>query len=338
MKTKKHAEDLIEILATAIEAGTAPWQRPWACDAEPPTNLATGRVYTGRNVLMLSAVGALKGYSDHRWAGLHQIKAAGGHVRRGEQGHWICIMRNASGGRRRSPEQRSCGDAPPDTDRKTADRGDERSRGSYVYTTYRPVWNAAQCENIPPLEPTDDIAERKLRRVAIGEAYIAGAPVTVDIALSNYAGYRASSDTVMLPLREQFDEPTSFYQTALHELAHATGHPSRLDRGLENNSFGSADYIREELVAEIAAFIAGTAAGLGHGPGDSASYISSWLNGREDVRTALRGAVDEATKAVHLLEIWQTAGRGRPDQDHEPADSPPDTEPPREDRELQAAG
>ena len=96
----KHADDLIEMLATAIEAGTAPWQKPWRCDAKLPENLVTGRTYTGRNLLMLITAGAIADYNDHRWAGFQQIKAAGGHVRRGEHGHWICIMRSCGGGGR----------------------------------------------------------------------------------------------------------------------------------------------------------------------------------------------------------------------------------------------
>ena len=84
---KQHADDLIEMLAKAIEAQSAPWQKPWKCDARLPTNLITGKVYARRNLLMLSTVGALAGYNDHRWAGFQQIKAAGGHVRRGEHGH-----------------------------------------------------------------------------------------------------------------------------------------------------------------------------------------------------------------------------------------------------------
>ena len=64
-----------------------------------PVNLALGNVYSGRNLLMLLATAAMKGYADHRWGGFQQIKAAGGHVRRGEQGHWICIMRTARGSR-----------------------------------------------------------------------------------------------------------------------------------------------------------------------------------------------------------------------------------------------
>ena len=106
-----------------------------------------------------------------------------------------------------------------------------------------------KCENIAPNEETVASAERESQRLAIGEAYLLGTPARVDIAQRNDACYRTVSDEVLLPQREQFDEPVGFYQTALHELAHATGHESRLDRRLNENPFGSARYIREELVA-----------------------------------------------------------------------------------------
>ena len=92
-------------------------------------------------------------------------------------------------------------------------------------------------------------------------------PARVDIRRRNDACYRSRSDEVLLPRREQFDEPVGFYQTALHELAHATEHESRLDRHLDKNRFGSARYIHEELVAEVPAFLASTNADLGHSPG-----------------------------------------------------------------------
>ena len=92
-------------------------------------------------------------------------------------------------------------------------------------------------------------------------------PARVDIRRRNDACYRSRSDEVLLPRREQFDEPVGFYQTALHELAHATEHESRLDRHLDENRFGSARYIREELVTEVPAFLASTNADLGHSPG-----------------------------------------------------------------------
>ena len=84
-------------------------------------------------------------------------------------------------------------------------------------------------------EPAD---EGEHRRILAGEAYFAGTPARVDIRRRNDACYRSRSDEVLLPRREQFDEPVGFYQTALHELAHATEHESRLDRHLDENRFG----------------------------------------------------------------------------------------------------
>ena len=60
-QAKKHADDLIDMLATAIEAQSAPWQKPWKCDARLPANLITSKVYTGRNLLMLTTVRATEG-------------------------------------------------------------------------------------------------------------------------------------------------------------------------------------------------------------------------------------------------------------------------------------
>ena len=101
---QKHADDLIDTLIDAIEADNAPWARPWKCDDRLASNLVTGQQYHGRNLLMLVTPGTRKGYTDHRWAGFQQIKAAGGHVRRGEHGEWICIMREVRGSKTRRRE------------------------------------------------------------------------------------------------------------------------------------------------------------------------------------------------------------------------------------------
>ena len=223
----KHADDLIEMLATAIEAGAAPWQKPWKFDAKLPANLMTGRTYTGRNLMMLITAAAIAGYDDHRWAGFQQIKSVGGHVRRGEHGHWICIMRTAGGSRSQAREE---ADLDPTAIDPTAESTTDTGTREYTYTTFRPVWNAPQCENITPLEVGEPADEGEHRRILAGEAYFAGTPARVDIRRRNDACYRSRSDEVLLPRREQFDEPVGFYQTALHELAHATEHETRFDR------------------------------------------------------------------------------------------------------------
>ena len=258
-----HADDLIETLVEGIEAQSAPWQTPWKCDGRLPTNLVTGKTYSGRNLLMLATTTAVKGYADHRWAGFQQIKASGGHVRRGERGHWICIMRTAGGARARTRDAR---ELDVSIDAEAPEQGEDQHR-QYIYTAFRPVWNASQCEGIVPIEEAPAPVDVERGQLAAGEAYLAGTPVSVNIARRDDACYRTLADEVLLPRADQFEDPVAFYQTALHELAHATGHRTRLDRRLNENRFGSARYIREELVAEMAAFLASTNADLGHSPG-----------------------------------------------------------------------
>jgi antirestriction protein ArdC len=71
------------------------------------------------------------------------------------------------------------------------------------------------------------------------------------------AYYTPAQDFVNLPRPETFDTPENYYVLALHELTHSTGHESRLNRagvaGSRLAAFGSADYSREELVAEMGA-------------------------------------------------------------------------------------
>jgi antirestriction protein ArdC len=117
-----------------------------------------------------------------------------------------------------------------------------------------------------------------------------------------------------VPPQPAFFEQVNYYRTCLHELTHATGHAKRLGRDL-TNSFGSKDYAREELIAEMgSAFLC---AALGIMPTvRHADYIGSWLEVlREDNRAIFRAA-SAATKAADWLlarhreaQAAQQAGR-----------------------------
>ena len=80
-----------------------------------------------------------------------------------------------------------------------------------------------------------------------------------------------------LPDRSQFASRSAYTHTALHELGHATGHPGRLNRPTlkEHGGFGSEDFAREELRAEIAAMMTGEKLGVGHEPRHGTAYVSS---------------------------------------------------------------
>ena len=132
----------------------------------------------------------------------------------------------------------------------------------------------------------------------VAEAVIAASGVNFRVGGAK-AFYAPGPDFVQVPPQPAFFEQVNYYRTCLHELTHATGHPSRLGRDL-TNGFGSKDYAREELIAEMgSAFLC---ASLGIVPTvRHADYLASWLEVlREDNRAIFRAA-SAATKAADWL-------------------------------------
>ena len=118
----------------------------------------------------------------------------------------------------------------------------------------------------------------------------------------NRAFYVPSADYVQVPPPQAYGEPINWHRTALHELGHASGHPSRLNRDL-SGSFGTKKYAFEELIAELnAAFCC---ASLGIVPTvRHADYIGSWLDVlREDNRAIVRAASQASKAADYILRF-----------------------------------
>lgn len=93
----------------------------------------------------------------------------------------------------------------------------------------------------------------------------------------NDAYYSISKDEIVIPEKAQFKDGESFYSNLLHEMAHSTGSESRLNR-LKPSSFGSAEYGKEELTAELTAALVASQHGMAKNiKEDSASYLKSWL-------------------------------------------------------------
>jgi len=122
----------------------------------------------------------------------------------------------------------------------------------------------------------------------------------------NRAFYRPSLDTVHLPTLDSFAGTSEYYSTVFHELTHSTGHVSRLDRGLNERiaAFGSADYSKEELVAEMgAAFLCAEArVSTDDLLGNQATYIASWLKVlRKDSKLVIQAASAGQKAADYIL-------------------------------------
>lgn len=167
------------------------------------------------------------------------------------------------------------------------------------------MFNVAQCEGLRPGLAADAAPLPERQIVPVAEAVIAASGVEYRIG-GNEAFYVPSEDYVQVPPQPAFFEQINYYRTALHELTHATGHVSRLDRKFMNG-IGGKDYAREELVAEMgSAFLC---AALGIEPTvRHADYLAHWLGVlREDNRAIFRAASQASKAADWILARYDEA-------------------------------
>ena len=129
-----------------------------------------------------------------------------------------------------------------------------RLERAQVFIAY--VFNAEQIDGVPPA-PSRECSWNPLEKA---EQLVQAANPKLQHAAGDRAYYRPSTDSIHLPLKEQFPSAGDYYSTLLHELGHWTGHAIRLNRDL-SDPFGSIGYAREELRAEIASMIIGSRVG-----------------------------------------------------------------------------
>ena len=293
---KQFAERMIE----ALKKVNAPWQKPWAPgEQQGPQNFSTGRSYRGGNALFLTMAG--EGYGDPRWGGYRQIADAGGHVRKGEKGTPVLFVDI----KKRTAVMDENGAPKKDADGHPQYKLELRDR---PMVKMHMVFNVEQTERLklPALEKKTPPEWEAHKRV---EAVMRGSGVDITNKRGDKAYYSPSQDKVVLPERDQFPSQAAYSHTALHELAHATGHPSRLDRPSLNkhNGFGTEMYAREELRAEMAAMMAGERLGVGHEPRHGTAYVASWIKALESNPKEIRLAASDAQKASDWMTVRELA-------------------------------
>ncbi|EOV4287847.1 zincin-like metallopeptidase domain-containing protein [Escherichia coli] len=281
---KPFHEVVAEKLIEQLKAGTAPWQKPWEPgqpNAYLPFNPTTGKRYKGINAIHLMA----QGRSDGRWMTYKQAAAVGAQVRRGEKGTPVQYWKF-------SEEQ----DKLDDNGRPVLDEKGQPVKETVMLERPRvffaTVFNAEQIDGLPPLTPPK---EQTWNAVERAEHILNASGAKITHAPGDRAFYRPSTDSITLPERGQFPSADRYYATALHELGHWTGHPSRLDRDMAH-PFGSEGYAKEELRAEIASMILGDELGIGHDPGQHAAYVASWIKVLQDEPMEVFRAAADAEK------------------------------------------
>lgn len=289
-------------LIEMIENGVCPWSKPWqGAGGGLPLSGSTGKPYNGINLFVLAATAMVKGYESRHWLTFKQAKEIGGKVRKGEKStaviFWKLLEREKDGEIKKIP-----------------------------FARYYRVFNADQVEGLPEKfapEP-DEFQPLDFEPEAAAELLVASYSNSPEVRHEGaQAYYDPAADRVTMPAKERFKGVAEYYSTLFHELAHSTGHKSRLDR-LEPASFGSHAYGLEELVAEMSSAILCAEAGLSVPVIENqAAYLASWLKTIKEEPGILVSAASKASKAVALmtagLEVAKDVATAEPERAEAPA-------------------
>lgn len=321
-KKASFRDKVAEAFITSLEEDPKGWVKKWASnDTGRPFNMASGRRYNGLNAAWLKFVERERGYTDPRWLTFNQVKK----MNEGREADDRIIIPKGTKmtpveyffmydnlNKKTIPWNEYNALSPEEKDQRvdtntgeivtegglfgssTKQRFEVRSRDHYVF-------NASQLENMPEYEfekTVNDIAPSEVvNRVAIGMG------VSIMEAEQDRAYYVPELDRITLPLRSQFESDYDYQSTALHELGHATGHSTRLNRNTRNE-FGSPEYAYEELIAEMTSAFMGEYVESPMNDKDlenHAAYIQDWIKEIKSDKNYLFRAIKEADKAADYM-------------------------------------
>jgi antirestriction protein ArdC len=334
-----------ELMIDKIQTLQGDWKKPWFTPGatQPPQNLS-GRHYNGGNSLMLMLQAEKMGYDIPVWGtfdritNLNYVKDKNGNVfqARDKQGNKLPMVTVNKGEKSFpvflttftvvNPETK---ERIPYDDYRNLSREEQSKYKVYPKLQVYNVFNVAAQTN---LEVTRPEMYEKLKAQAAGQIQQQGdlkSHPTIDLMIDenlffcpinqvkgDKAYYSPANDHIVVPKREQFVDGEAFATNTLHECAHATGADSRLDRHLGVHSFGSPEYAREELIAELSAAVISSQYGMSkHIKSDSAQYLKSWLGslqqGPEYLKSVLGDVRRSSGMIIQRLEsIQQEMSRG----------------------------
>ena len=258
-----------------MEQGIIPWQKPWVANGKAVSH-ATGKAYSLLNQMLLGRPG--------EYLTFKQCQEAGGKVRKGEKASMVVFW-------------------------KWIEQEDEETgeKKEIPFLRYYNVFHIDQCEGITAKHSTAtaflDGAEVLEAAQEIIYDYLSREGVKLSHMEGDKAFYRPSTDEVVLPIRKQFVSTAEYYSTVFHELTHSTGHISRLNRLSKPTFFGTEDYSKEELVAEIGASALVNHVGLEttNSLRNNTAYIQNWLSVLKNDKRFIVSAAGKAEKAVNLI-------------------------------------
>jgi antirestriction protein ArdC len=281
-----------------LKRGTVPWQKPWF----GVQNIASRKPYRGVNSLLLGSTD----YQSPFWMSFRQALDLGGNVKRGEKSTPVIYYKILE-------KRDAAGNIVVRANGKPA---------RVPFVRWANVFNLDQTEGIaaPAITANQGMPPRERAAAIVENARLC--PI-------HHAGFAAfyspTDDVIRIPAPSTFHSQEDYFHTVYHELTHASGHSTRLDReGVTQQArFGSEKYSKEELTAELGAAFLSNEAGILDSVRfeNSAAYLGSWIKKLENDPKLIVSAASQAQKASDFimgiehkesLQECQTSPEGMP--------------------------
>ncbi len=284
-------QELTDELIRMVEAGTAPWQKPWDATAaatalQMPQNPVTGKPYRGGNSIQLLIAATKMGEGDDpRWCTYKQAQAEGWQIKKGSKAQTIQYWKWDDDEKRSNPVTGA-------TDTVKIKRG-------VPSAFYASVFHASQIDGIPEYQPPTT-AREEWQAVELAEKIIAQSGARIVHDQLDRAFYSPNKDDIHIPPRAAFATSLDYYEVVLHEIGHWSGHETRLNRDL-SGGFGSASYAREELRAQLASLFMSAELGVPFNPQRHAAYQASWIAALKEDKNEIYQAASQAHQIAEFV-------------------------------------
>ena len=267
-----------------LKQGVIPWNKPWTGIASGAFNRVTKKPYSFINQMMLKHEGEYASYKQ--WASL------GGQVRKGEKSEIVVFWKIIQ-----------ADDVDADGNVRKDKNGNAKKKTIPILKYYR-VFHISQVDGVEPLESviaTEHEPIEVAENIKLG--YMEREGIDIHEVAGDRAFYSVACDHIVTPLMEQFADIKEYYSTLFHEITHSTGAKHRLgrfDMDAKIAAFGSHDYSKEELVAELGASYLMSHCGIETDDTfrNSAAYIQSWIAALNNDKRMIVSAASRAEKAA----------------------------------------
>lgn len=260
-----------------LDKGEIPWHKPWHGINSGAYNRASKKPYSLMNQMLLS--------HDGEYATYKQWQDMGGQVRKGEKAEIVVFWKMI----------------------KIEEEKDGETREKNIpMLRYYSVFHVSQVDGVEPLDIDAVEHEPIAEAEKVKTDYMEREGIEIKEIFSNDAFYSPMGDFINIPSKEQYTDINEFYCTMFHEMTHSTGAETRLNRFNKNEKlakFGSKDYSKEELIAELGSAFLMNSIGIETPKTfkNSAAYIQSWLKVLKDDPKMIVSAAGKAEKAAKFI-------------------------------------